>query len=443
MTDDTPPSRPGGRSVPAARLSRLAAFGRLATGVAGGAVAEGARRLARGERPQLSQLLLTPANAMRVTEQLARLRGAAMKLGQMLSMDGGDVLPAELTAILARLRDQAHRMPPAQLQRVLAAEWGADWRRRFVQFDASPIAAASIGQVHRATLPDGRVLAVKVQYPGVRESIDADVDNVATLLRVSGLLPAALDIAPLLVEAKRQLHEEADYAREAAQMTRYADLLAGESGFVVPRPVVDLTRSRVLAMDFIPGAPIDTLAAAPQAVRDATMARLLELVLRELFEFGFMQTDPNFANYRFQPDTGRLVLLDFGAARAVDPAARDAYRALLAAGLANDRAAVRAAILAAGFVSPTLVARHGAAIDAIIDTVLAHANRVEDFDFGDRSFVGPLRDLAAPMLADRASWHVPPAATLFLQRKISGTALLAVRMQARLPLRDLVARFVG
>jgi predicted unusual protein kinase regulating ubiquinone biosynthesis (AarF/ABC1/UbiB family) len=145
-----------------------------------------------------------------------------MKLGQMLSLDAGDMLPAELTAILARLRDSAHHMPPAQLQKVLNAEWGADWRRRFAHFDPRPLAAASIGQVHRARLPDGRELAIKVQYPGVAASIDADVDNVATLLRLSNLLPASLDIAPLLEEAKRQLHEEADYVREAAQMRTIA-----------------------------------------------------------------------------------------------------------------------------------------------------------------------------------------------------------------------------
>ena len=119
-------SDPRYRKVPSARLSRLASFGQLAGGIAGGVLAEGARKLASGERPRLSDLLLTPANAVRVTEQLSRLRGAAMKLGQMISMDAGDVLPAELTAILARLRDAAHFMPPAQLNKVLIAEWGAD-----------------------------------------------------------------------------------------------------------------------------------------------------------------------------------------------------------------------------------------------------------------------------------------------------------------------------
>ncbi|MFY8195288.1 MAG: AarF/UbiB family protein, partial [Novosphingobium sp.] len=175
------------RKVPQARISRLAAFGQLAGGVAGGVLAEGARRLARGEAPRLSDMLLTPGNAKRVADQLSRLRGAAMKLGQMISMDAGDVLPREMTEILSRLRESAHFMPPAQLEKVLAAEWGAGWRAQFRSFGAQPIAAASIGQVHRAVLPDGRVLAIKVQYPGIARSIDADVDNVATLLRVSGL----------------------------------------------------------------------------------------------------------------------------------------------------------------------------------------------------------------------------------------------------------------
>ena len=157
MDDDDHTARH--RAVPSGRLARLGGFGRLAGGVAGGMLAEGAKRLASGQRPRMSDLVLTPANAARVADRLSHLRGAAMKLGQMISMDAGDMLPPELSAILARVRNQAYRMPPAQLDRVLRTEWGADWRRRFRHFEAAPIAAASIGQVHRATLPDGRVLA--------------------------------------------------------------------------------------------------------------------------------------------------------------------------------------------------------------------------------------------------------------------------------------------
>jgi predicted unusual protein kinase regulating ubiquinone biosynthesis (AarF/ABC1/UbiB family) len=431
------------RKVPSARLSRLASFGQLAGGIAGGMLAEGARRLAAGERPQLSDMLLTPGNALRLTEQLSRLRGAAMKLGQMISLDAGDLLPAELTAILARLRDSAHYMPPSQLNQVLIGEWGKDWRRRFARFEATPIAAASIGQVHRATLPDGRVVAMKVQYPGVAASIDADVDNVATLLRLSTLLPDTLDIAPLLAEAKQQLREEADYLREAEQMRRYGALLAGNPAFVVPTPVEELSGERVLVMDFIPGAPIDTLEGADQATRDAAMGALLGLVLRELFEFGFMQTDPNFANYRWQADTGRVVLLDFGAARPVPEATTAAYRRLMHAGLAEDPAALKDALLEVGFVSPVTLERHAPAFDAMIAVLIQHLGRPGLFEFADRSFVAEVRRSVETVAADRAAWHIPPAETLFVQRKVSGTALLAVRMAARLPLRDMVAEAVG
>nr|MBP6490708.1 AarF/ABC1/UbiB kinase family protein [Thauera sp.] len=202
-------------AVPGGRLSRLARLGSLATGVAGGMLAEGARQLAAGKRPKVSELVLTPANARRVADQLAQLRGAAMKVGQLMSMDAGSLLPPELADILARLREDARTMPMSQVVEVLETHWGKGWEQGFERFSFTPCAAASIGQVHRARTRDGQELAIKLQYPGVRRSIDSDVDNVATLLRVCGLLPKALDLAPLLAEAKRQLHEEADYRREA------------------------------------------------------------------------------------------------------------------------------------------------------------------------------------------------------------------------------------
>ncbi|SFR87593.1 ABC1 kinase family protein [Sphingomonas jatrophae] len=431
------------RAVPSGRLARLGGFGRLAGGVAGGMIAEGARRLAAGERPRVGDLVLTPANAARVADRLAHLRGAAMKLGQMISMDAGDLLPPELSAILARLRDQAYRMPPAQLDRVLRQEWGADWRRRFRHFEASPMAAASIGQVHRATLPDGRVLAVKVQYPGVAESIDADVDNVATLLRVSGVLPPSVDLKPLLAEAKRQLSEEADYVREGEQLRAYAARLAGDSRYVVPELVDALTTRRVLAMTYVEGRPIEALMEAPQAARDTAMTALVTLVLRELFAFGVMQTDPNFANYRWQPDSNALVLLDFGATRAVPPETRDAYRRLIEAGLARDLDRVRDVAVETGFLGAAAADAHRPAVNRMIGAIDQAMNRPGPFDFGDRAFVPVIRDEARAMIADRATWHVPHVETLFVQRKVSGTALLAARLKARVDVRGLAAAAIG
>ena len=441
MSKDT--NDPPGRQVPRGRLSRLGQFGRLAGSVAGGMIAEGGRRLAAGERPQLRDMLLTPGNVGKVADRLSHLRGAAMKLGQMISMDAGDLLPAELSAIMARLRDNAQHMPAAQLQQVLAREWGADWRTRFSHFDHRPIAAASIGQVHRAITRDGRELAIKVQYPGVRESIEADVDNVATLLRMSGVLPRGFEIGPLLGEAKRQLSEEADYEREGRQMVLLGRLLADMPEVIVPTLDPDLTTSGVLAMTFLEGRPIESLETAPQDARNAAMQTLIRVVLRELFEFGVMQTDPNFGNYRIQPRTGRLVLLDFGATRAVAPETVAGYRDLLRASLSGDRVAARDAALAAGFLGPAVVERHGAAVDQIIDVIQGELSRPGLFDFGDRRFVDALRVRGVEIAADSGAWHLPPTDILFVQRKISGTALLAARLKARVDIHKTVEPWIG
>ena len=431
------------RSVPSSRIGRLAGFGGLAGGMVAGALGEGARRLAAGERPSMDQMLLTPGNARRLADRLAHMRGAAMKLGQMISMDAGDVLPPELAAILARLREQADFMPPRQLDKVLAEQWGKDWRKQFRRFEPRPIAAASIGQVHRALTRDGRTMAIKVQYPGVAQSIESDVDNVAGLLRMTGLLPEELDIAPMLAAAKAQLREEADYEREGRMMQCYAELLEGDDRFALPTLDPALTRSQILAMSFEEGRPIEALAEEPQDVRDAAFANLIELVGRELFDFGFMQTDPNFANYRYRADTGQIVLLDFGAARKVDPAISADYRRLLGAGLAEDRPRVRDEAVAAGFIAPQAIERHPERIDRAIDIVVTEMSREGRLDFGDRAFVPQIREEVMPIAKDKASWHLPPPETLFVQRKVSGTALLGARLGARVDVRGTVERILA
>ena len=431
------------RAVPSSRLSRLSGFGRLAGGVAGGMIAEGARRVSQGERPTVDQLLLTPANMTRLAERLSHMRGAAMKLGQMISMDAGDILPAELSAILATLRENANFMPTRQLDRVLIEQWGKDWRRRFRRFDPRPIAAASIGQVHRALSKDGEELAIKVQYPGVADSIDADIDNVAGLLKLSRLVPEQLDLKPILAAAKAQLHEEADYLREGEQMQHYAGLLGGDTRFVVPSLYPDLTTERILAMSFEKGRPIEELAGEPQGLRDEVFSHLIELVALELFEFGVMQTDPNFANYRYRTETGQIVLLDFGATRAVAPDVQRSYRALLTAGLARDHDAVRSEAVAAGFISPVVADRHLETLERMISIIVDEMARDAPFDFGDRSFVPALRDEGMVIAKDKECWHIPPADTLFVQRKVSGTALLGARLKAVVNVRQTVEQVLS
>jgi predicted unusual protein kinase regulating ubiquinone biosynthesis (AarF/ABC1/UbiB family) len=410
----------------------------MATGVAGNMLLAGARQLAQGKRPNLSDLLLTPANALKITQQLAQMRGAAMKVGQLISMDAGDLLTPEMAAILARLRSDAHAMPQRQVQAVLSANWGAGWQQRFEPFSFTPIAAASIGQVHRATTKDGRDLAIKIQYPGVRKSISSDVNNVASLLRLSGLLPKTLDIAPLLLEAKRQLREEADYQAEGAHLQRFAELLAGAPEFVVPELHSDLTTKNVLAMSFVGGVPIESMSTAPQVERDRIVSLLVGLVFRELFEFGLMQTDPNFANYQYDPQTQQLILLDFGATRSFAPSFGQAYRQLMSAAMAGDRATMTQAGLAIGYFDARTQPKHQTAVLDMFEMALEPLRFEGAFDFATTDMVQRLREAGMALGLDRDFWHIPPIDTLFLHRKLGGLYLLAARLKARVNVRQLL-----
>ena len=436
MASNTTPS-PKSSAVPSSRLGRLVRLGGMATSVAGNMLMAGAQQVAQGKRPKLSDLLLTPANARKITQQLAQMRGAAMKVGQLISMDAGDLLPPELAAILARLRSDADAMPQRQVQAVLTANWGAQWLQRFEEFSFTPIAAASIGQVHRATTKDGRDLAIKIQYPGVRKSISSDVNNVASLLRLTGLIPKTLDVAPLLLEAKRQLREEADYMAEGAHLQRFCDLLAGAPEFVVPTLHADLTTKNVLAMSYVAGVPIETMADAPQAVRDRIVSLLVGLLFRELFEFGLMQTDPNFANYRYAPDSEKLVLLDFGATRSFTPAFGHAYAQLMAAAMAGDRAGMARAGSAIGYFGAHIQTKHQEAVLDIFEMALEPLCFDGAFDFGATDMVLRLREAGIALGLDRDFWHIPPIDTLFLHRKLGGLYLLAARLKARVNVRQL------
>ncbi|MFN4098764.1 MAG: ABC1 kinase family protein [Pararhodobacter sp.] len=432
-----------GASVPTGRAARLLRFGGMASGIAGGVAAGGMRALANGKRPGLAQLLLTPANTLRLTDGLSHLRGAALKLGQMLSMDTGLVLPDELTAILGRMRDDARSMPPKQLQGVLNAEWGPGWYSRFARFDVRPFAAASIGQVHRAVTQDGQQLAIKVQYPGVRASIDSDVDNMATLLRLPGLLPRGVDLSPLLDEAKRQLHAEADYLAEAQHLARFRALLGDTDVFTLPALHAELCTPQVLAMSYVQGDPLESLVDAPQAVRDRVAAALIDLVLRELFVFGAMQTDPNLANYRYDPASDRIVLLDFGAVQPIDPGLAADFRALAQVALNGGASETRAAMGRIGYFGTATPPHRQALIQSMFDTAMGPLRQDAPFDFGRSDLLERLRDMGLAIGNDRELSHVPPATTLFLHRKIGGMYLMAVKLRARIALRPMVEAYCG
>ena len=438
MTD-----KKSGKAIPSSRLRRLGHFGGLAAGIAGNVVAGGVREIASGKRPRMADLVLTPANARKVTGKLAEMRGAAMKLGQLLSMDSGDFVPPELAEILARLRADAEPMTDAQLAKILVKQWGDDWRGKLSAFDARPIAAASIGQVHRARSVDGRDLAIKIQYPDIADSIDSDVENASMLLKVSGLLPRHIDIKPLLAEAKMQLHDEADYIREAAYLTLYAKALDEDARFVVPEILPEISTPTILAMSYVAGVPIEQLLTRTQAERDHVAYVLMELVLRELFEFGVMQSDPNLANYRYDQDTGKIVLLDFGAARDVSPEIAQFYRKMLSAGLTGDRAKLRCALEDFGLIDDQMSATHVNSVMRLFDMIIEPMLHQGAFDFGNNGLMHSIRDQGFALLNDRANWRLPPAELFFIQRKLGGMYHLAARLRARVDIGALLRVHLG
>ena len=430
--------RPAAAAIPQTRLGRLARIGLAAGELAAGAAAEGLRRFARGESGNLASALLSAPNARRLAARLARLRGAAMKIGQLVSLQGEDVLPPEFARALAVLRAQAAPMPSPQLRRVLGREFGQGWERRFSNFGYEPIAAASIGQVHRVTTRDGRDLALKVQYPGVAQSIESDVDNVAVLLRLFNLLPLDLDVTAIAVEAKRQLVQEADYLAEARFLERYSRLVADEPALVVPRVHWDLTTRRVMAMDFVEGEPLDTLLHAPPSRRNAVGALLERLVFRELFEFRVMQTDPNFANYLYQPASGRIVLLDFGATQRLAAPLVANYTRITRSVIADDRQAVAREAIRIGYAAAgDPPERVQAAVDVIFLACepLRHVGR---YDFAGSDLPARVRALAFDLAFRRGLLRPPPPETMFLHRKLVGSFLLLARIGARVDARALV-----
>ncbi len=442
MSDERP--RRSSR-VPAGRLERLARFGLLAGELAAGSLAEGARRLVGTSPAEGVSALLSAANAGKLARRLSRMRGAAMKLGQLLSLETADVLPAEFAEALAVLRDAADTMPASQVRRALGRAYGKGWEARFQELDLEPLASASIGQVHAAVAADGRELALKIQYPGVARSIDSDVDNVASLLRLAKLLPVDLDVSGIVAEAKRQLRQEADYLEEARSLRRYAALVADEPALVVPRVHDDLTTRRILAMDRLDGDPIEDLGGEGvfQQRRDAVGQVLERLVFRELFEFRFMQTDPNFANYRIDPIDDRILLFDFGSAREFDEDLTERYARICRGVIDGDRKRVRDGAVEIGYVRAD---ERRDRVEGVVDLILLVCEPLRHrgvYDFAASDLVGRARDLGLDLMFRRGFLHAPPPETVFLHRKLVGSFLLCARIRARVDAHALIEPFLG
>jgi predicted unusual protein kinase regulating ubiquinone biosynthesis (AarF/ABC1/UbiB family) len=428
-------------SIPKGRLSRFGKLSSLAGRVAGNMLAEGVSELAKGNRPKIKDLLLTPTNAIRVADQLAQMRGAAMKVGQMISMDAGDMLPAQLTDLLARLRSDAKSMPEKDLIGLLETEWGASWQKRFIQFPLQPIAAASIGQVHKVITQDLKRLAVKIQYPGIKQSINSDVDNVATLIKMTGLLPKGMDIKPLLAEAKKQLHDEADYALEGRYLNQYAAVIENDDAFVIPVLDKEFSSDTILAMSFVDGTPIEQLVDAPQETRDQVMSQMMRLFFKELFDFQLVQTDPNFANYQYDQETRKIVLLDFGATRVYTPQMAESYRQLMQSASKHEKPNIRQAILDIGLIRQDLPEKVQQNITDLAYIACEPLYGESPYDFAASGLSSRLQHQGMQLGLEKEYAHTPSANAIFLHRKLGGLFLLAIKLKAKVDMQSLFAPY--
>ena len=439
-----PESPTAGLAVPRGRLSRFWHLGRASADLIAGVGVRGMVELARSKGSESSRIHLSPEATRRFTDRLARMRGAVMKMGQLMSLDGADVLTPEAAGILAALRDRAEPMPLSQLMVVLDAEYGPGWQRQFRRFAFTPIAAASIGQVHRVETRDGRHLALKIQFPGVRESIDSDIDNLAFLGRTLGLAPRGMDLGPLFAEARRQLHREADYHAEADSLEQYAALIGADGDFRVPAVHRDLSTARVLAMDFAEGVPVDRLADGDyrRAERDRVASLLTRLALRELFEFGLAQTDPNFGNFLYDANSGRIVLLDFGAAQGIPPALAAQYRALAAAAVADDPAGLRAGALALGYIGPDDPLHKVTALVELIRLSSEVLRAEGGYDFGTSRLIERVFNRGRDLYFEDAFTQLPNPSVMFLHRKFVGILMLCRRLRARVDLAGMLRPYL-
>ncbi|HEU4658288.1 MAG TPA: AarF/ABC1/UbiB kinase family protein [Capillimicrobium sp.] len=316
------PKRPD-EGIPTSRLSRSARVGRLAAGQAARQLGTRAANMARDEEGRRRALERRQVEtAEQIVAALGTMKGAAMKLGQVMSFLDVGLVPEEyreeFQTKLAALRDAAPKVDFKDMRKVLEREYDEKLDDVFETFDPVPIAAASIGQVYRATLPDGRDVAVKVQYPGVAQAVRSDMQNLGMILRLMKSVAPGLDPKALGEEIRARIDEELDYELEAANQRALARLYRDHPFIVVPEVVTSLCREKVIVSEFVDGRGFEEIKQLPQEDRD----RLGEIIFR--FYFGCMYRhhqfsgDPHPGNSLLLKD-GRMAFLDFGLFKRIAP----------------------------------------------------------------------------------------------------------------------------
>lgn len=406
------------RTVPATRIGRMVSFGSLAAGLGIGTAAEFARRtLGVSKTPQDTNIFLSPANTERIVDTLCKVRGAALKIGQILSIQDESIVSPELAKAFSRVRQSADFMPIWQVEKVLNVELGVDWRSNFQEFEMKPFAAASIGQVHFARTADGKEVAIKIQYPGVARGINSDIDNLVGIMKVWNIFPEGMFIDNVVIVAKRELAWEVDYIREAECTRTFKKLLQPYPEYYVPNVIDNLSKNEILTTELIDGMPLDECFNLDEQVRKDIAQKAMRLTLMEILEFQYMQTDPNWANFFYNNSTKQLILLDFGASRDYSKTFMDIYVKIMKSAADGDREGVlehsKDLGFFTGYESKIMEEAH---VDATMH--LGEIYRQEEFDFANQQTTKEIQELVPTMLAHRLC--PPPEEIYSLHRKLSG-----------------------
>jgi predicted unusual protein kinase regulating ubiquinone biosynthesis (AarF/ABC1/UbiB family) len=442
-------------------LFRNLAISRLGVGVGlrfGGHLLANAFRNDRGRASADRSFYREQAEAL--AAELGRLKGSAQKAGQLLALLGQNVLPPEALAALEQLNELSRPVAWPTLEPVLRRALGRE-RMAELEFDETPIGAASLGQVHRARRrADDAQLCFKIQYPGVAEAIDSDVQSLGRLLALMRIAPRDLDLNPLLAELTRLLHQEADYTRERAYTEEFAQRLAGDGRFVVPRVYGEYCAPRVLAMSYEDGLSVQDAAVQglPLPRRNRLAGALIELFLEEFFRWRLVQTDPNFGNYRFRLDedgNDRIVLLDFGATRPFSDHFVEGYRDIVLGALFRDtprvvRGSTSLKMLRPGL-SQDIYDGYARACQIIVEPFNDHArgdtpprllSAAGAYLWRDSDLLGRA-SAATARNAMTVHFRLPPPELVFLNRRLMGTFVMVGALGAELNARPLLLRALG
>ncbi|XP_076292722.1 ubiquinone biosynthesis protein COQ8, mitochondrial [Lasioglossum baleicum] len=423
------------QKVPSTRLQRMVSFGTLGLGLGVGTVAEYTRRTLGFKKQSLGEtfdsMFLTKANAERIVSTLCKVRGAALKIGQILSIQDETVISPELQKIFERVRQSADFMPAWQVEKVLGGELGHDWRNKLATFEEKPFAAASIGQVHHGTLLNGQDVAIKIQYPGVAMGIESDVENLVGVMKVWNIFPKGMFIDNLVEVANRELAWEVDYVREAECTRRYKKFMEPYMEYCVPGVIDELSTKQVFTTELVGGIPVDKCINLDMETREHICRLIMRLCLKELFVFRYMQTDPNWSNFFYNTDTRQLVLLDFGACREYDKSFMDKYIRVIYAASEGDRNTIlnlsREMGFLTGYESKIMEEAH---VDAVMVLGQVFDKNHKYYDFGGQDVTNKMQSLVPTILDNRLC--PPPEEIYSLHRKLSGIFLLCAKLQVKI-----------